>query len=364
MKNGEMTVNFSLSPHRPDSLAGAITAFEGIKNATALLNGPNGCKTYLSYLTQIQDSQANPVGAENYLSDVHFGQPRVPGTFLDEYDYVNSAEEKITSALSHISKFNYNLVGIINSPGASLIGDDLIAIVKRYSPKYKTVTIESTAFTGTFADGFKRASNEILKAVIDSDSQKIPKSVNLIGANIFQYNWERRIVADIKRTLELMDKKSYLQNMCWRKLLKIFKMANRAELNVVLYEEYGNSTAKQLERDYGIPYLGIKETSPYGLVSAENWFGKIADYFNLPKQAIKEESKKVKMKCYQTLDRISFLLNGLRGTTFAFFGDSSTALPLITYLHKYLGLYPDIIGLREVGVEIRNFLTNIFLRIL
>ncbi len=349
-----MTENFSISMHRPDSLAGAVTAFEGIKNSAALVNGPNGCRTYLSYLTNIQDAQTTPLGLDKYSTDIYF--QRVPSTSLDEYDYVNSAEEKLTTAINCTSSFDYDLVGIINSPGTSLIGDDLIAILERSSPKYKTVPIESTCFTGTFVDGFKRASNEILKAVIENDGPKIPKSVNLIGANIFQYNWESDI-AEIKRTLELMGIK-VISKICAGEILENLKMANRAELNVVLYEEYGNTIAKQLEHDYGTPYMGIKESSPYGFVSSEIWFGKIADFFNLPKTMINEESTQVKMKCYRTLDRISVLMGGLRGITFGYFGDSSTAVPLISFLHKYLGLYPDIIGLREVGAENQKLLNQ------
>lgn len=342
-----MTKGSSNTPHRPDSLAGAISGFEGIHNACALINGPLGCRNYLAYLIQIQDPQATPLDSDAYMTEFHFGQPRAPCTYIDEYDYVNSAEPKIKKALEHLNGWNYGLVGVINAPGTSLIGDDLTGIVRRINPNFKTVTIESTAFTGTFADGFKKAVIEILKSVTPGNHQKIPKSVNLIGPNIFQYNWENN-VEEIKKTLELMGVR-VLSTICAGEELSNIEQAAKAELNIVLYEEYGDTIAKFLERNSGIPALGTKEQSPFGLTASEQWFSSIAEFFDLPNEIVESESRKVRMKCYRTLERLSFLTGGLKGKTFAVFGDSSTVTPLTMFLHKYLGMYPELVGLREIG---------------
>jgi nitrogenase molybdenum-iron protein alpha/beta subunit len=342
-----MTKTSSNTPHRPDSLAGAISAFEGIHNACALINSPLGCRNYLAYLIQIQDPQATSLNSDAYMTEFHFGLPRAPCTFIDEYDYVNSAEPKIKKALTYLSGWNQGLVGVINAPGTSLIGDDLTGIVRKISPKFKTVTIESTSFTGTFADGFKKAVIEILKTVTKESSGKIPKSVNLVGPNIFHYNWENN-VEEIKKTFELMGIRT-LSTICAGEDLSKIEQAAKAELNVVLSEEYGDTIAKFLERNFGIPALGIKEPSPFGLMASEQWFGSIAKFFNLHSEIVESESRKIRMKCYRTLERLSLLTGGLKGKTFAVFGDSSTVAPLTMFLHKYLGMYPEIAGLREVG---------------
>ncbi|MGD0072300.1 MAG: nitrogenase component 1 [Candidatus Bathyarchaeia archaeon] len=351
-----MMQNSSSSVHRPDSLAGAVTAFEGINNACALINGPLGCRVYMAYIIQIQDPQATHIDTDVYVSDFYFGQPRAPATFLDEYDYVNSTEQKVKAALSQLSKWNHALVGIINSPGTSLIGDDLVNIVNKINPKFPTVSIESTAFTGTFADGFKRSTIEILKKVMKGNHRKIPKSVNLIGANIFQYNWENDL-DEIKRTLNLMGIK-VVSTICAGETLGNLEQTGNAELDVVLYEEYGNSIAAFLEKEYGIPAVGIKEPAPFGLTAAENWFASIASHFGISNQVIEQESKKIRMKCYRTLERVSQLTDGAKGKTFAVFGDSSVVAPLTIFLHRYLGIYPEIIGLREVGPQNQALIEN------
>jgi nitrogenase molybdenum-iron protein alpha/beta subunit len=50
------------------------------------------------------------------------------------------------------------------------------------------------------------------------------------------------------------------------------------------------------------------------------------------------------------------LTGGLKGKTFAVFGDSSTVAPLTMFLHKYLGMYPEVVGLREIGPYNRSLI--------
>ena len=140
-----------------------------------------------------------------------------------------------------------------------------------------------------------------------------------------------------------------LSTICAGEELRNIEQAAKAELNVVLYEEYGDTIAKFLERNSGVPAIGIKEQSPLGLTASEQWFNSIAKFFGLPGETVESESTKVRMKCYRTLERLSSLTGGLKGKTFAVFGDSSTIAPLTIFLHKYLGMYPEIVGLREIG---------------
>lgn len=339
--------NYFTAPHRPDSLAGAVVAFEGFRKAHALINGPLGCKTYLAHLIQLQDPQAFPHDLSKYLTNYHFGQPRASCTYVDEYDYIHGAEEKIKDAIHALNKESYDLLGVINSCGTSLTGDDLESFIKSAKPKFPTVAIDSTGFTGSYAEGFKKATIEILKKILRKSSEKIPLSVNIIGPTILHYNWEND-VAELKRTFELLGIK-VLSVMCAGETIDNLKQASKAELNLVLYEEYGDTIAKYLEAEFGTSSLGINELAPFGLVASESWFGSVADHFGLSSQKIYEESKKVRMKCYSALDRASSLTGGLKGLTFAVFSDSSQVAPLLLFFHKYLGMYPEVIGIRETG---------------
>jgi nitrogenase molybdenum-iron protein alpha/beta subunit len=125
--------------------------------------------------------------------------------------------------------------------------------------------------------------------------------------------------------------------------------AGQAELNLIVYEEFGDSVAEFLEKEFGTPHIGLNEFAPFGLTASEAWFGAAADFFGLSHKPLEQESKRVRMKCYPTLSKATAINNILKGTPVALFGDSSQVTPLMAFLYEYLGMYPVIIGLKEVG---------------
>ena len=350
-----MTTNFSNASHTLDSLAGVIAAFEGIREAHSLLIGPMACNSYLTYITNLQD----PI-VSGCLSNLHFGRRRISCTFVNQQDFIYGTEEKLLKSLKMLEEKSYKLLGIINHPGTSLIGDDLNRIVRESQITAKTTIIDSTGFTGTVADGFKTAVTKILKTVIKDSLKKIPKSVNIIGPSILHYNWANDI-AELKRTLQILGIK-VISVICADETLANLEYAPQAELNLVTHEEYGDSTATFLEKEFGIPHTDLGLLAPFGLAGSELWFKSVADYFNLPHEEIELESKRVRMRCYPTLARIAPLSKGLKGSSFGIFGDSSVVSSLIVFLHQYLGMYPEIVGLNEVGTNsfntIKEYLKN------
>jgi light-independent protochlorophyllide reductase B subunit len=323
---------------------GAIAAFEGIKEAATLLNGPIGCKLYVSYMANLLTPRFSPIES-NQFSNFYFGQRRVPCTYVDQQDLVYGTEQKVVEALKLIDSKNPLLIGVVNHSGTALIGDDLNRFIKTANVKAKTVTIESTGFTGTFAYGFQNAVIKILDSLLKKNQEKIPKSVNIIGYTMFHYNWENDVV-EIKRMLNILGVK-ILSVICVDESLINLEKASQAELNLVVNEEYGNAIAAYLEKEFGIPFLDLK--APYGLTVSEQWFTAVADFFKIPKDAITSESKRVRMKCYPAILRATSLNNNLRGLPFGIFGDSSQVAAVVPFVYEYLGIYPVVIGVKEVG---------------
>jgi nitrogenase molybdenum-cofactor synthesis protein NifE len=62
------------------------------------------------------------------------------------------------------------------------------------------MVVDSSGFTGTYADGFKTGALKILERLQKSPTETLPYSVNIIGPTVFHYNWENDI-AELKRTL-------------------------------------------------------------------------------------------------------------------------------------------------------------------
>jgi light-independent protochlorophyllide reductase B subunit len=341
-----MTKNSSNAADRPDSLAGIVAAFEGISDAYTMLNSPIGCKIPLGYTSNIMTSHVNPTHFKT-LADFHFGQSRLPCTYTDEQDFVYGTEEKITRALQLLDSRGYGLIGVINHSGTALIGDDLCRIIQSSGIQTKTMVVDSSGFTGTYADGFKTGVIKILERLAANRKEAVPRSVNIIGPTIFHYNWQND-VSELKRTLKTLGITTISVVDAGEKI-KNLERAGEAALNLVVYEEYGDSIAQFLEKEYGTPNIGLGIPAPYGIDASEFWFKSIADFFNLPDKPLQVKSTHVRMKCYLGLSRMSKFNNSLRGTQFAVFGDSSQVVSLVAFLYSYLGMYPAVVGLKEAG---------------
>jgi light-independent protochlorophyllide reductase B subunit len=354
-----MMNNFSKASHRPDSLTGALAAFEGIQESCTLLNGPIGCKMYPAYMSSMLAPHLKPAPA-NYFDEFYFGQARVPCTYIDEQDFVYGSESKVAKALKQIEQKKHGIIGVINHSGTSIIGDDLDRIIQNTDIKTITVAVDSTGFTGTYASGFQDTVIKILDRIINKNSQKIARTVNIIGSTIFHYNWEND-VAEIERVLELLGIQT-LSVICAGESLSNIQKANQAELNLVLNEEYGDRIATYLETEHGIPHIDLNLQAPYGISTSETWFKTIADFFSISNEIITLESNRVRKKCYPALVRASSLTDALRGLPFALFGDSSQVYSLMTFLYEYIGMLPVAIGLKEVGPKnfksLKNYITQ------
>ncbi|MDR2620537.1 MAG: hypothetical protein LBC29_05420, partial [Propionibacteriaceae bacterium] len=113
----------SITTITPDGLSGAIFALEGVRGAVVLLNGPTGCKFYHSSTAEAQFLKSSELDPLSYPEKLYFGQPRVPCTYLDSDDYVYGSSAKLGEALRELwERVPFELLGIVNSPGAALIG--------------------------------------------------------------------------------------------------------------------------------------------------------------------------------------------------------------------------------------------------
>lgn len=157
-----------------DSLTGMIFAAEGISGVIVLLNGPTGCRFYHSTTSQFlclrpavhriaADGSREPV-VLNYMNDWFFRQSRVPCTHLDGYDYVYGTAEKVREGLRYMKEsIPFDLLVIVNSPGASLIGDNLRELAGEILQEKPCVVLESPGFSESYAEGYSHAALEILQ---------------------------------------------------------------------------------------------------------------------------------------------------------------------------------------------------------
>lgn len=165
----------------PDSLTGAVFAIEGIRDACVVLNGPTGCKFYHSAVSDEQFVRSLSFDPLSFPEQFYFGQPRVPSTYLDGYDYVYGSSKKLTEILEKVAQKNYALIVVVNSPGAALIGDDLELILQKSVSRIPCFGIENSGYSGTFGEGYQNALIQVFEKLKLSEKPRRKKNREPFG---------------------------------------------------------------------------------------------------------------------------------------------------------------------------------------
>ncbi|MDR1367527.1 MAG: oxidoreductase, partial [Candidatus Accumulibacter sp.] len=222
----------------PDSLTGAIFAVEGIKDACVVLNGPTGCKFYHSAISDNQYIRSLTFHPSEYSARFHFGQARVPTTFLDAHDYVFGSREKVSEILRILVKKDFKLIAVINSPGAALIGDDIDRQLATEAGGIPRFALESTGYSGYFGTGYQNALMKVLDAIGPAPRKIRKNTVNLLGLCIYQKHFENN-----RRALEGLLKACGIDVVAApgaADSVETLMRITEGALNIVVYPEYGS----------------------------------------------------------------------------------------------------------------------------
>ncbi|WP_125154251.1 nitrogenase component 1 [Clostridium rectalis] len=346
----------------PDSLTGALFAIEGVLDAAVILNGPTGCKLYHSAISEGQmPSQAN-YDPFSYPEEFYFGQPRIPCTYIDGYDYIYGCSDKLTKLLKDVKKRNYNLLAVVNSPGAALIGDDLNRLMKNELGDTPYFSMESTGFSGDFNQGFYNSMKKVITLLWGERKEVIPKTVNLIGISIYDKYFEGNI-EELKRLLKLCGI-DVISNICGGESTENIKKAIKAEYNVVIYPECGLQLAKWMKKNYNIPYIVCEEGVSIGFDATESFIDDICKKLNGHEQLFKEELEKARAQSYVYLSRTTSFIGLPKGATFSIKAEASMAYALCKWLCMYLAMIPASIEIlpnkdNRYFTKLKNFLQNL-----
>ena len=343
----------------PDSLTGMIFAMEGMRNVVVLLNGPMGCKFYHSttsqflslrpplYLPLSEEGEKVPVDY-NFLNDWFFRQSRVPCTYLDGYDYVYGTGEKVREALHYIKEHvEFELLVIVNSPGASLIGDNLYELAKETLGDSPCVVLESPGYSGDYCEGYENAVLELLRQVGIPGWKKTTsrtcreKAVNLLGLSIWQRYWEGDLL-ELKRILELCGIKVNCA-LCVGSSLEDVAALPDADLNVVLYPEMGLRTAEFLKEACGTPYV-VCQGPPIGFEAVTNMVQEICQILGTDETQFILDCEKARALAWFKINSVHQMCGLPEGAAFAIEGSASEIYAYSRFFMDYLGMVPECLS--------------------
>lgn len=332
----------------PDSFSGMIFAGEGIKNAVVFLNGPTGCKFYHGAVSTYQGLPKRELDAVSYSDLWLFGQSKVPCTYLDKRDYVYGSKDKIIDGIKFLKDtYNYELLIIINSPGAALIGDDLSGITETFEQDFPILTIESSGYSKMIWDGYSEFCLKLIrkfqkKDFTAKDRKQNVKRVNILGLSIF-HKYYRGDIEELTHMLELCGIEVNCV-LCTNSSVDEIKKLWDADLNIVLHKEYGLESAELLEEIYGTPYYN-QDGLPIGFAETERFMVDICQRLGADVERFMEYAQKARAEAYIHISRLNSFTGLPKGTKFAIHATCEECLAYSRFLIKYFGMVAECIGI-------------------
>ncbi|MDD1691017.1 MAG: nitrogenase component 1 [Methanoregula sp.] len=343
----------------PDGLIGTLLAIEGIADARAVLNGPNGCRGYPAYFSDRHYPRENSLDRSTFEELFYFGQPRIPCTYLDCDDYVLGSTGKLKEILPLVAAKGDAFLAIVNSPGASLIGDDLNRFLAEAHLDHICMAIESAAYSRPFPEGFDEAITAALRWLKLNRLPRMKNRVNLLGFSMIQKHWQGNI-AELTHLLKLMGLTVVAVPGAGSGVAEL-RESTTASFNIVVFPEYAGKTAEFYEQEFDIPAIVSSDGVPIGFSATENWVMAVAAATGCDPAPALAEIKKLRTRAYHQIARHHHEAGYPKGTTFAVRGDASFVFPLTVWLHDYLGMVPVSVECmagadRAVDGQLKDFL--------
>ncbi|MFK5953353.1 MAG: nitrogenase iron-molybdenum cofactor biosynthesis protein NifE [Desulfobacterium sp.] len=303
-----------------------------VADALHLIHGPIGCA---SYTWDIRGALSS--GPE--LHRMSFS------TDLSETDVVFGGEKKLEQALLElIETYEPQAAFVYATCIVGIIGDDVEAVCRKVAQKtdIPVLPVHSEGFKGTKKDGYKAACDALFK-LIDMGRQNqaenlretIPLSINILGEfNIGGETWM------IKEYYEQMGIKT-LSVMTGDGRVKDLQSAHQACLNVVQCSGSLAHLAKQMEEEYGIPYIRV---SYFGIEDTSEALYDVAAFFEDNPQIMERTIQLVQKEVKAVIPELAELKPELAGKRVAIYvGGAFKAFSLIKAL-KHLGMEVVLVG--------------------
>nr|WP_320189945.1 nitrogenase iron-molybdenum cofactor biosynthesis protein NifE [uncultured Desulfobacter sp.] len=320
------------------SLAGAVSqracVFCGsrvvlypIADALHLIHGPIGCA---SYTWDIRGAQSS--GPE--LHRMSFS------TDLSETDIIYGGEKKLKKALLElIEKYSPKAAFIYCTCIVGIIGDDVDAVCRQVEEETNipVIAVHSEGFKGTKKDGYKAACDALFSLIERNPAPQatIPDSINIMGEfNIGGETWI------IKKYYEAMGVK-VVSVITGDGRVEEVQQAKNAALNVVQCSGSVTHLAKQMEKEYGIPFTRV---SYFGIEDTSEALYKVAVHFKKNAEILKKTQELIKKEVQAIVPRLEGMRNDLEGKKAAIYvGGAFKAFSLIKAL-KTLGMEVILAG--------------------
>jgi len=344
----------------PDGYIGTLLAIEGVSDARTILNSPSAaCRAYPMHFMRLHNPRETTRKRRSTDVQFFFGQSRMPCTYLDSDDYIFGSTQKLQKVLSMVAGDGDALLAVVNSPGASLIGDDLQRFLVEAHLDHICMIFESAAYSRPFPEGFDEATVSILRWLRLNRLPRLKKRVNLLGFSMIQKHWQGNI-AELRHLCDLMGL-TVVAVPGGGSSVSELRESTTASCNIVVFPEYSHKTAQFYKTEFGIPIVYSPDGAPVGFTATEAWIQTVASATGCDPAPALAEIKRLRTHAYRQIALSHQDAGYPKGATFAIRGDSSFIYPLSHWLFEYLGMIPVSVEIMpsadpETSRRFENFL--------
>lgn len=341
---------------------GAYCYLSEIRGAVPLLHGPLGC-AFFPKLVPPDAIRMQLLGLDQ--------PPPFPCTDMDERDVIYGGAEKLARAIIDVDRYyRPELIGVIVSCPAAIIGDDIIDIVNSVRERVDADVIYTPSSAGfgddERTDDFNRHADDLIniwknpdekpkwgiekcgrldtlysliEQLVEEPDHKLEKSINIDTYGRFHYYED--LAGELNEITTILKKIGIRVNTVFPGCsVEAMKKMARAKLNFMRRSE---RSARFLKEKFGMDYIfDIFGTRYVGVNGAKRFYLDIAQRFGLEKQG-----EAVVREMEQDLEtRFSEIRTETKGKKVAY---------ICTPLHTS----PEIVRLLEIlGLDIRVLCIN------
>ena len=345
----------------PDGFVGAVMAVESISDAVAFLHGPGGCRVRFMVYSSAVFPRVTLEENDEYFIPYFYGYPRVPATFLDEYDYINGAYYKLEEGLPIVESKEPKLIVIINSPGAGLIGDNHEKAIREAGLEDRAIYMDEALVSMPMTQGYDHTLLQIVKHLDPVRNEVKKDTVNILGMTVLDKDWQAAL-DEMTENLEAMGLKVGCVPGAGA-TLEDLKGSLDSEYSVVVCPEACQSLCDYYASK-GVKIIRSDAGAPVGFDATERWYRCIADATGKDPSVPLKKIAKARDKIYQKFVGMKYNALRIKGLKFSSAGIASVVRPLTMWMYDYLATAPVAVDVDpgsdpKETAELKAFLDSI-----
>ena len=321
----------------PDGFVGAVMAVESISDAVAFLHGPGGCRVRFMVHSGAVFPRVRLEENDSFYIAYFYGYPRVPATYLDEYDYINGAYYKLEEGLPIVGDKEPGLIVIINSPGAGLIGDNHERAIREAGLEDRAIFMDESLVSIPMTQGYDHTLLEIMKHLDPKKERTDKDTVNIIGITVMDKDFKAAL-EEITENIESMGLKVRCAPGAGADLSDLKDSVN-SEYCVVVCPE-ACQDLMEFYRAAGLKIIRSEAGAPVGFDAVESFYKTIAEATGKDASVPLSKVAKARDKIYQKFVGMRYNALRIKGLKFSAAGIASVIRPLTEWMYSYLATAP------------------------